>query len=297
MLGLSALRKAVEHPVQAGYLLWSRLHIDSLVAAYRAEARRAGLDRLYLVVSFDCDTANDIAAAAEVHARMRQCGITPAYAVPGELLREGADAFRPIASSGAEFLNHGHRKHAYFDAAAGEYRSNFLYDQQPLAVLEEDLVGGDRAVREVLGAAPRGFRTPHFGTFQTPAQLRFLHRVLARLGYAYSSSTTPYFGWRHGPVFEKFGVKEIPVSGGGTRPFTIIDSWGCFAAPDRQLTPGDYRDETVALARRLAGGPGLLNYYADPSHIIGQPIFFETMAELARLATPVTFTQLLARLP
>jgi hypothetical protein len=297
MHGIASLRKAVEHPVQAGYLLWSRLHLDSLVAAYRMEARRAGIDRLYLIVSFDCDTPDDIAAASVVHARMRQCGITPAYAVPGELLREGAEIFRSIARSGAEFLNHGGRKHTYFDEAAGEYRSNFFYDQQPLAALEEDLAGGDRAVREVLGAPPRGFRTPHFGTFQAPTQLRFLHRELARLGYAYSSSTAPFFGWRHGPVFDRFGLKEIPVSGGGTRPFTIIDSWGCFAAPDRQLAPENYRAETVALARRLAGGPGLLNYYADPSHVIGQPIFFETMAELARLAAPVTFTQLLARLP
>ena len=295
MAGLASLRKAVEHPVQAGYLLWSRLHWQSLVGVYRQRARRAGLDRLFLIVSFDCDTQDDIAAAREVHERMRQCGIMPAYAVPGELLAEGADIFRPIAASGAEFLNHGHRRHAYFDRAAGEYRSNFFYDEQPLDVLEGDLVGGDWSVREILGTAPQGFRTPHFGTFQKPAQLRFLHRVLKRLGYTYSSSTAPFHGWRHGPVFEDFGLPEIPVSGGGTRPFTIIDSWGCFAAPDRQFAPEDYRSETLALARQLAGGPGLLNYYADPSHVLAQPIFFATMAALARLAEPITFAELMRR--
>ena len=54
-------------------------------------------------------------------------------------------------------------------------------------------------------------------------------------------------------------------------------------------------DETLGLARRLAGGPGILNYYADPSHVVGQPLFFTAMAELARLAEPVTFADFMAR--
>jgi hypothetical protein len=294
---MNRLAKAVRNPAQAGYFLWSRLHAASLMDRYRAQARRAGLDRLYLIVSFDCDTAEDIAAAAEVHRRMRDIGISPAYAVPGELLAEGQAVYRRIAADGTEFLNHGARRHTYFDEAAKEYRSCFFYDEQTDEVVEADLVGGDRAVREVLGTAPRGFRTPHFGTFQNPSQLRFLHRVLKRLGYRYSSSTGPFFGLRYGPVFDRFGLKEIPISGGGTRPFAIIDSWACFAAPGRRLGPADYRSETLAMARQLAGGPGLLNYYADPSHVVGEPLFFETMAELARLAEPVSFAQLTSRLP
>src|SRR3984957_12260629 len=177
-----ALRgRAPAHPVQAAYRLWSQLDRASLFARYAARARAAGIDRLYLVLSFDCDTAEDIAVAAAVHARMRALGIVPAYAVPGELLAEGADVYRAIAADGAEFLNHGHRRHTYFDQAAGHYRSCFFYDQQTGGVVEDDIVKGDHAVREVLGAAPRGCRTPHFGTFQERLHLRLLHRTLRRL--------------------------------------------------------------------------------------------------------------------
>ncbi len=291
---LSRLGRAAAHPVETAYRAWSRLHGGGLIARYQSRARAAGIGRLYLVVSFDCDTAEDIAAAAGVHRRMRGIGITPAYAVPGALLEEGSATYRRIAADGAEFLNHGNRRHTYFDQREGRYKSCFFYDEESQALIEEDIVAGDRAVRAVLGAAPGGFRTPHFGRFQRPRDLRFLHRVLKRLGYRYSSSTSPFYGLRYGPVFDRFGLPEIPVSGGDSRALTIIDSWGCFEAPARRLGAEDYRAETVGLARRLQGGSGVLNYYADPSHIVDQPVFFETMAELARLAQPVTFADLMA---
>lgn len=227
---------------------------------------------------------------------MTALGIMPAYAVPGELLAEGKSVYREIAAEGAEFLNHGHRRHTYFDESENRYRSCFFYDEQPLTVVEDDITAGDRAVRDILGVAPRGFRTPHFGSFQQPRQLRFLHRVLQRLGYRYSSSTSPFFGLRYGPLFDRFGLTEIPVSGGARRALTIIDSWSCFGDPARQLGAEDYRTEILGLARQLDGGSGILNYYADPSHIADQPVFFATMAELARIALPVTFSQLMARL-
>jgi hypothetical protein len=290
------LGAAASDPVFAGYFAWSRLHADSLVASYRARARAAGLDRLYLVLSFDCDTPDDRAVAWDVHCRLAGIGISPCYAVPGELLAEGADVYRRIAAGGAEFVNHGGRRHTYFDAAAGAHRSSFFYDQQPLEMIEADVVAGDRMVTDIVGVRPRGFRTPHFGTFQTPAQLRFLHGVLRRLGYAFSTSTAPYFGFRYGPAFDRFGIRELPVSGHGSRPLQILDSWGCFAAPDRVLAPADYRREATAMAARLAGGPGVLNYYADPSHVADQPIFFDTMAALLTVATPISFSARLEKL-
>lgn len=296
MTNLSRLRRAAVDPLQAAYRLWSRLDRESLVSRYCALARASGLNRLFLIVSFDCDTVEDIATAAAVHEKMLALGIMPAYAVPGELLAEGASVYRAIAASGAEFLNHGHRRHTYFDAHAGHHRSCFFYNEQSSEVVEEDVTSGDRTVREILGIAPQGFRTPHFGSYQAPRHLRFLHRTLRRLGYRYSSSTSPIFALRYGPVFGRFGILEIPVSGGGDRMLTIIDSWTCFGAPVRQLGAEDYRRETLGLARRLAGGCGVLNYYADPSHIADEPVFFETMAELARLAEPATFAQLAARL-
>jgi hypothetical protein len=290
---LDRISRAAADPVQAGYYIWSRIHADSLFQRYRSGARNAGLRHLYLIVSFDCDTAEDIRAAEEVARRMGEYGIPACFAVPGELLAEGAETYRRLAAAGAEFLNHGYRSHTYFDTAVAAYRSCFFYDEEPPYIVKNDIMTGDHAVRTILGLVPQGFRAPHFGTFQKRNQLRFLHSILRELGYEFSSSTSPFFAFRHGPVFEEFGIKEIPISGGRDRALTIIDSWGCFAAPSRELDGGDYVSETVGLARMLAGGPGLLNFYADPSHVVGEKLFFSAMAELARLAHPVNFSTLM----
>lgn len=292
---LRKLQVAAGNPMMAGCYAWSRLDPAGLLRSYQARARRAGLDRLYLILSFDCDTEKDIAAAWDVHSRLMDMGICAAYAVPGELLIEGQDVYRRIAGTGAEFLNHGHRQHMYFDEAAGMHLSCFFYDEQPPDVVETDVTEGDRTVTEVIGIKPSGFRTPHFGTFQTEAQLKFLHRVLQRLGYTFSSSTTPGFGLCYGPMFYRYGLMEIPVSGRGDSPFHILDSWGCFARPDRELGAEDYRRGAIGMSERLRGGAGLLNYYADPSHIAQQPVFFETMRELLKVAKPASYRDVMTR--
>jgi hypothetical protein len=285
---------AAENPAMVAHYAWSRAHAPSILSAYRRRARAAGLTRLEFILSFDCDTEADIAAAEDVHRRLASLGIVASYAVPGELLRQGATAYRRIAETGAEFLNHGDRHHMYLDPATARYESCFFYDEEPKSAVEADIVGGDRAVTDVIGRKPAGFRTPHFGTFQRESELRFLHSVLGRLGYAYSTSTTPGFGLCYGPVFGRYGLPEIPVSGRGSDPFTILDSWSCFARPDRVLGPDDYAREAIALAEALADGPGLINYYADPSHVAGQPMFFEAMAQLVRRAAPTTFGKIAA---
>lgn len=290
---ISKIKMAASDPVFAGYAALSRLHPSGALTAYRAKAAQAGLDRLYLVLSFDCDTPEDIEVAWDVHERLLRLGICASYAVPGALLQEGAGVYRRIAATGAEFLNHGGRSHTYFDTERGEYRSNFFYDQQPRDVLKQDIEEGNRIVTEVIGKKPAGYRTPHFGTFQRPEQLLFLHGVLRDLQYSYSTSTTPLAGLRYGPAFRRYGLMEFPVSGQGSDPLSILDSWGCFRAPDRTLTAKDYRREALGMARHLGSGPGVLNFYADPCHVADQPIFFETMAELTKTAKPVAYRDLM----
>ena len=293
---LRKLKVAAENPLMAGCYAWSRVSTGSLLDAYRRRARHAGLDRLYFILSFDCDTENDIAVAWQVHERLVNMGICPAYAVPGVLLAKGADVYRRIAAAGAEFLNHGYHDHMYFDERTGRYESCWFYDQLSSEEVEADIVAGHDNVTKVIGKRPRGFRAPHFGTFQTESQLKSLHRLLMRLGYAYSTSTTPGFGLCYGPAFDRYGLTEIPVSGRGRNPFEILDSWSCFARPDRSLGPEDYRRDAVDMAARLDGGPGLLNYYADPSHISDQPVFFDTMRELLARAQPITYRDVIAQL-
>lgn len=294
---LSRVTAAVADPRSAAYRLRSRVDRSGLFARYARLARRAGLDRVWLVLSFDCDTPQDAAVAWDVHERLMGLGVCPVYAVPGELLRNAADVYGRIAATGAEFINHGDRMHAFFDEQAGHWASSFFYDQQPREALREDVLGGDRTVREVIGRAPRGFRTPHFGTFQAVEQLRWLHGVLGELDYRFSSSTVPAWGFREGPVFDRFGRPELPVSGGGEAPLSILDTWSCFEAPDRVRTPADYEREAAALGAALAdAGAGVLNVYGDPSHVHGRDEFFRAVAGWLELAQPTGYDELLKAL-
>ena len=239
-----------------------------------------------MVLSFDCDTEDDIKVAWDVHARLMDMGMRPVYAVPGALLREGEGTYRRIAETGAEFINHGGVSHTYFDKAAGRHASCFFYDQLAPERVRQDVIEGDRILRETLGIAPEGFRTPHFGTYQRPAQLRFLHGVLRELGYRFSSSTTSYWGLRKGPMFSDFGVVELPVTGVPSQPLNILDTWAYFEAPDRVFGPADYGREAAALADLFKKpAAGLINIYADPSHIHGNEVFFEAMRDARRRGT------------
>lgn len=286
---------AIADPPAAGIVWRSRRRPASLFERHGRLARRAGIDRVYLVLSFDCDTPEDAEVAPALHRELMALGVTAAYAVPGLVLRAGADAYRDIAATGAEFLNHGHDHHAEWSDELGRWVSRWFYDTLPPEVIRDDVGRGHADVRDVVGTTPQGFRAPHFGTFQRPAQLRLLHEVLARLGYRYSSSTIPIHGFRDGPAFDRFGVLELPVSGMASSPLTILDSWGCFAAPDRTLAPSDYEREATALADAVAeAGAGVINCYADPSHVAGRPEFMAAVEAWRRVATPVAPGELAA---
>jgi hypothetical protein len=274
-----------------------RAEPGSVYRRHASRARKLGLDSLHFVLSFDCDRKEDAEVVAEVHERLLGLGAKPVYAVPGELLERGAAAYASLAAAGAEFINHGGREHTYFDESLGRDASCFFYDEIGPDAVRADIELGDRLVAEVIGQRPKGFRVPHFGTYQRGSQLRFLHRTLGDLGYSFSSSTVPGWGLREGPVFTHFGLAELPVSGTASSPLEILDTWSCFEAPDRTRTPADFLTEAERLAHSFAAaGPGLINIYGDPSHIHDSDEFFDAVAAILTVAKPSTFAEVLADL-
>lgn len=294
---LRRLVQALGDPGQAAQAVKTRLNPRGMFDQYANLARSQGIDQPYFVLSFDCDTEDDIAVVWDVHSRLIDMGVTAVYAVPGDLLRKGEKIYRRIAETGAPFINHGDTEHTYFDVELGRHASCFFYDQLPEQTVRADIVAGDATLREVLGVQPSGYRTPHFGTYQKPSQLAVIHDTIEGLGYGFSTSTVPLYGLRFGPAPVVGRVREIPVSGMVKHPTRILDTWGCFTAPDRVMEPKDYFDQGVAMGRLMVDlGRGVLNYYADPIHIHDQEIFFETIGELSRLARSVTYDQLLETL-
>ncbi len=263
-------------------LLWDRINTLSL---------HKGIQGVFLLFSFDCDTAEDAGVVLEVDSKMRSLGLCPAYAVPGELLMRHQSIYQVLRDQGAEFLNHGFLQHTRWDSSKTRYESTYFYDTLSAAEIIQDVTEGHRVLSQFLGKNPSGFRTPHFGTYQSPKQLQFLHRELLRLNYRYSSSTTPYFACRYGYPLKLDGITEIPVSGSFTNPVRVMDSWSFYAQPNRRFTGEDYLEEAHRIAQHISTSNwnGVLNFYADPSHIARDNGFYEAIRCLREVATTCSF--------
>lgn len=296
-MGIGALRTkvrlAARDPGGTALILRARRNPLAVQRKLAASCRERNVRGLHLVVSFDCDTVEDIRVAGDLHQKMLAIGVTPTYAVPGELLRRGAETWRVIAATGSPFLNHGGVEHGVFQEVEPRFLATVFYDDMSPAGVESDMRAGDAAVRDVIGSAPRGFRAPHFGSMASRSQQALLRRVCLDLGYEYSSSTLPLEGARSGAVYDVDGLLEFPVTAVPGRLLQPLDSWTFFAAPDRVRAPQDYTEEARRLAA-LAGTAedGILNCYADPAHVWDQPLFLDAVRLLADVAKPTTFEAL-----
>ncbi|MBI1954645.1 MAG: polysaccharide deacetylase [Proteobacteria bacterium] len=272
----------------------NRVNPRILWSLYVHKSKRI-LPQSYFILSFDCDTEEDIAVVCDVHSRLQGMGITPVYAVPGELLKKGAKVYKKIYETGAEFINHGGCEHTYFDKQHQRHASCFFYDQQTQKDLKKDVLLGHQTLQDVLGVTTKGWRTPHFGTFQKPEDLKFLYSILNELSYGFSTSTSPIMTYQHGPLFKKDGIIEIPITGMYSEPLNIMDTWAYFEAPDRTKSPSEYIKEAHHLAHFASQHPVLINIYGDPSHIYGKSEFFDVMALLVKTAQNVNYMQLLEK--
>lgn len=252
------------------------------LARYDSLARQAGLDRLYLLLSFDCDTDLDPAAALDLEPLLKEYGIQATFAVPGAQLLKAAPTYRGLAERGAHFLNHGGLPHAEF--RDGRWWGCTFYARMPEEEVVADIRDGHRIVQEVTGQTPRGYRTAHFGGFQAPEQLALVHRTLAQLGYAFSSSTVPAQALSRGPWYDAAGILEIPTFGTWAAPDTLLDSWSHLTDRHNYALGDSFYDLFAETVDRLlaAGAHGILNYYVDPAHVAGQASFQRALEHATR---------------
>jgi hypothetical protein len=254
--------------------------------SYGKKAAAIGLDRLYLVLSCDCDTPEDAEAAARLHDWLTPRGMKATYAVPGATLAEAAGVYQRLSREGAAFINHGALPHAAWRDR--RYWSITFYHEMSAADVVRDVENGDRILRDVIGCTPTGFRAPHFGLYQSAAQLRTLHGVLVRLGYRFSTSTVPSFAIRNGPVVRVNGLVEVPVSGSWESPLVVLDSWGRIVSPEQPEIRDSYAAALIETVDRLQamGVCGVLNYYVDPAHVHRSPAFFKALEHVASAGIP-----------
>jgi peptidoglycan/xylan/chitin deacetylase (PgdA/CDA1 family) len=260
----------------------SAVDVDLMAARARA-LESLGIDDLLLFLSFDCDTDLDIDRVIPMHRGLTARGIKATYAVPGHQLLKGREAYATVAAEGGEFMNHGARPHA--ECIDGLWTCVTFYSRMDEGEVREDIRRGDAIVREVIGRAPAGFRAPHFGCFQQPEQLAIVHGEARSLGYRWCSTTIPSYGHERGPLVPVDGVLEIPCTGSARYPTTLLDSW-TYLTDRRDYALGDIYAELfieTLEAHRKHGLPGLLVWYADPSHVHGQAPFDAAMDAVERL--------------
>ena len=242
--------------------------------------KRSGLNQLYVILSFDCDTDQDAEAALSLDGPLRKDGIKSTYAVPGEQLTRSAEKYRKIAEAGSRFINHGAQPHTQF--RDGRNEAITFYNEMKTEEVIDDIEAGHAIVQDVSGQPPRGFRAPHFGYYQYPEQLDVIYRTAKKLEYTFCTTTLPRLALNSGPAIAASGLHEFPLTGSLQKPNTILDSWNYLDHDgDRSLMDsyGELFLETVDffLERKL---PGVLNFYVDPAHVVDAPPFHRAIRHL-----------------
>jgi peptidoglycan/xylan/chitin deacetylase (PgdA/CDA1 family) len=258
-----------------------------------AAAARQGFDRLHLLLSFDCDRHEDADVVLTVDSWLRERNLARTYAVPGVMLKQAADVYARLAQDGARFINHGGRAHTEY--RDGRYWSVTFYDRFSEAEAAEDIEAGHQAVLEVTGQRPIGFRAPHFGLLKTREQRENVYRTLRRLGYRFSSSTLPGAA-TDGPMVDVGGLAEFPCSGSWAYPQVVFDSWSCVESPYRAVVTAAHGEAMLQTIVGLTGlgVTGVLNWYADPSHLGDGDGFRRALDKAVDLSVPgIGFEELL----
>ena len=165
------------------------------VGAFEHVIARGDWDRLDCRVERNCDRVLQLFDDANVKAT---------FFTLGWVAERHPEMMRRIAAQGHEIASHG-------------------WDHARVFMLGEAAFGQDIArARDVLeqtsGSAVTGYRAP---SFSIDARTPWAHEVLARHGYAYSSSVAPivhdHYGWREAPRFafrpvRGSGLIELPVT-------------------------------------------------------------------------------------
>jgi polysaccharide deacetylase family protein (PEP-CTERM system associated) len=165
------------------------------VGAFEQVIARGAWDGLDRRVEVNCDA---------VLALFDEAGVKATFFTLGWVAERHPAMMRRIAAQGHEIASHGWDHQRVF--TMGE------------AAFAQDIARARAVLEDTSGSAVTGYRAP---SFSIDARTPWAHEVLARQGYAYSSSVAPivhdHYGWREAPRFAFRPVAgsslvEVPVT-------------------------------------------------------------------------------------
>ncbi|PCH81341.1 MAG: hypothetical protein COB90_04995 [Hyphomicrobiales bacterium] len=286
-MSLAKLNRLIGDPAWSASWIATRCYPKIYLGYLRRQSTRLKLNQPRFMLSFDCDTPADIDASARLSDYFKSFGILPVIAAPADIIEMDIGLFRALVTNGQEFLNHGSKHHAAIDKD-GEIISTLSYGSLSTSEWQKDIVDADRRLRDYLHIDIKGFRTPHFGEFESRRNLIRLYKLLIKLGYSWSSSTSPL----HVPLtaraerWTKGQLTEFPVTGHVDRPSQIIDSWS-YSMPN---APQKTMVESIIFSLKtyrvlMSKGDNLfINVYFDPHQLEQQPCICEELAQYGRWA-------------
>jgi peptidoglycan/xylan/chitin deacetylase (PgdA/CDA1 family) len=220
----------------------------------------------FCTLSFDCDFPRDVEALPQVVELLQHYGCPASFACIGQWVRSFPREHRGLVEAGCELLNHTqthpnlyHPDYAY---ARGPELSRKRFDLLVPRERRQEIEAGHASFVEVLGYAPAGFRTPHFGSLHTPD----VYAILQSLHYRFSSSAIAGASPRSGVPFQTpSGVWEFPLSPCPAHPFGVFDSWHSLGKRNgAHARPGELTALFVRLCEQVQGRGGYVNVYLDP---------------------------------
>jgi len=234
------------------------------------------LDLIYLL-SFDCDNFEDIEALKKITPFLNENRIKATFAVPGEILKAGRYEFNELSKHGHEFIGHGSKRHSQIKEE--KYVSTIYYHKLSDEEIESDICRGNRAIEEILGIKPRGFRIPHFGHSNYKNELKRVYRVLLKEGMEYSSSTMPLYGILYGPLFKSYcSFWELPISGSFEVPLHILDTYSFgFSKRSNRSHFKKYLFNVKKIIDQNKNKKMCLNLYCDPSQAVQMDEWFDSI--------------------
>lgn len=255
------------------------------------------MNNIIICLSFDCDTPEDALAAATLQKQLNLYGFNINYAVPGQELERNADIYRRIASEGGVFLNHGMAPHA--EKRGNQYHPITFYKDWNDEEVIEDMNAAHQTIIKITGQTPAGFRTPHFGNFQTLDQRKLIRNISKQLGYQYTSDTLPNRAFQFGPLFKIEDIYEIPLLSSYDEPSVLLDSYSYLDDRiDFKLSEKYFSlfKNTIDFFHQNKF-PALLNFYIDPAHVTSTPYFLELAKIIHQYNIPcITYENLINQL-